>query len=76
MLYVMMGFAFIFGFCELVIFIESKNSLVYVDKIKLTIVFLVFTYCLNTLQEMTETADSFLPFINLFAWINMVIAFQ
>jgi len=72
----MMGFAFIFGFCELVIFIESNNSLVYVDKIKLTIVFLVFTYCLNTLQEMTETADSFLPFINLFAWINMVIAFQ
>jgi hypothetical protein len=76
MLYAMMGFAFIFGLCEFIIFRESKNTFVYVDPFKLIIIVLVFTYCLSTLQEMTEEIDSLLPFINLFAWFNLVIEMQ
>ena len=72
MLYVMMGFASIFGLVEFIVFRESKNSLAYVDKFKVVIIILVFTYCLNTLQEMTAEIDSLLPFINLFAWFNLV----
>ena len=76
MLYVMMGFAFIFGLVEFIVYKESKNSFAYVDKIKLVIIVLVFIYCLSTLHEMTETVDSLLPFINLFAWFNLVIEMQ
>jgi len=76
MLYVMMCFAFVFGLCEFIIFRESKNTFVYVDPFKLTIITLVFTYCLSTLQEMTEEIDALLPFINLFAWFNFVREMQ
>jgi len=76
MLYVMMAFAFIFFVVEFIVYRESKNSFVYVDKIKLLIIFLVFIYCLLTLQEMTENVDSLLPFINLCAWFNLVIEMQ
>ena len=72
MLYLMMGFAFVFGLCEFIIFRESKYSFVYIDMFKIVIIILVFTYCLNTLQEMTANVDSLLPFINLFTWFNLV----
>jgi hypothetical protein len=76
MLYIMMFFAFIFGLCEFIIFRESKNTFVFVDPFKLIIIVLVFTYCLCTLNEMTAEIDSLLPFINLFAWFNLVIEMQ
>ena len=69
----MMFFAFIFALCEFIIWRESKWKFDYVSKFKLFITLLVFIYCLSTLREMTNIIDNFLPFINLFAWINMVI---
>ena len=69
----MMGFASIFSFIELIVFKESKYSFVYVDKIKVVMIILVFVYCLSTLREMTSTTDSLLPFINLCAWFNLVL---
>ena len=71
-----MGFAFIFGLVEFIVYRESKNSFVYVDKFKVVIIILVFIYCLFTLHEMTPEIDSLLPFINLFAWFNLVIEMQ